>query len=71
MRSTKSYRTRRNPGKLSNVRSSRNSSSRNIAGSPAPVRLVEKKSSVTSNAARAPDADASVTGKGDRSIAAR
>ena len=33
--STNSCSTRRRPGKLSNVRSSRNSSSRNVAGSPA------------------------------------
>ena len=51
--STNSCSTRRRPGKLSNVRSSRNSSSRNVAGSPALVRARAKKASVASKAPRA------------------
>ena len=46
--------TRRRPGKLSNVRSSRNSSRKKVAGSLADVRARAKKASVASNAARAP-----------------
>ena len=62
--STNSCSTRRRPGKLSNVRSSRNSSSRNVAGSPAAVRARAKNASVASKAPRAPAGAPSLTGNG-------
>ncbi len=64
--------TRRSPGKLSNVRSSRNSSRKNVAGSLAAVRARTKNASVASKAARAPAAspDGSLTGNGDTDVTA-
>ncbi len=61
------------PGKLSKVRSSRNSSSRNVAGSLAGVLARPRNPSVVSNAVRAPGAgdDASTTGKGETAVTAR
>ena len=69
--STNSCSTRRRPGKLSNVRSSRNSSSRNVAGSPAALRARAKKASVASKAPRAPAGAPSLTGNGAVAATAR
>ena len=52
---TRSRKTDRRPGKLSKVRSSRNSSSRNVAGASPGARDVEKKLNMASKAARALD----------------
>ena len=51
---TRSRSTARSPGKLSNVRSSRNSSSRNVAGALPGAREVSRNASHASNASRAP-----------------
>ena len=57
-------------GKLSKVRNSRNSSRKNVTGSPPLVRARLKKSSVASNAARAPAAGVSPIGTGEAAASA-